>query len=161
MSFLIMCHPSLLCVFLNCSMSQTNEKKSYQNMGLVNVVFSPFFGDEEHFLKEEECTGVLCSKHMKGTLQYQLTVGGQVRTLPVDQKGLNLLWMNIKLHTRSANVSQHGRWRMQSNEKGARLLKAASLFGSDSKGSSSWQLSAHLGTCMPPIDQKSIWVLHH
>lgn len=66
-------------------------------MGLVDVVFSPFFRDEEHFLKEEERTGVLRSQHVKGTLQNQLAVGGQVRTLPVDQKGLYLLWMNIKV----------------------------------------------------------------
>lgn len=66
-------------------------------MDLVDVVFSSFLGNEEHPFEEEERTGVLRPQDMKGSLQHQLSVGGQVRTLPVYQKRLYLLHM--KAHT--------------------------------------------------------------
>lgn len=60
-------------------------------MGLVDIVFPSFLGNKEHLFEEEECTGVLGPQDMKGALQHQLSIGGQVRTLPVDQKRLYLL----------------------------------------------------------------------
>lgn len=78
-------------------------------MDLVDVVFPSLLGNEEHLFEEEECTSVLCPQDMKGTLQHQLSIGGQVRTLPVDQKGLYLLQMHMKAtqhtHTQPSSFS--------------------------------------------------------
>lgn len=60
-------------------------------MGLVDIVFPSFLGNKEHFFKEEKCACVFGPQHMKGALQNQLSIGGQVTALPVDQKRLNLL----------------------------------------------------------------------
>lgn len=68
-------------------------------MDLVDIVFPSFLGNEEHPFEEEECTGVLRPQDMKSALQHQLSIGGQVRALPVDQKRLYLLWMHMKAQT--------------------------------------------------------------
>lgn len=68
-------------------------------MDLVDIVFPSFLGNEEHSFKEEQRTGVLRPQDMKGALQHQLSIGGQVRTLPVDQKRLYLLRMHSKENT--------------------------------------------------------------
>lgn len=60
-------------------------------MGLVDVVLSSSLGNEEHPLEEEEAASVLGPQDMKGAFQHQLSGGGQVGTLPVDQKRLDLL----------------------------------------------------------------------
>lgn len=63
-------------------------------MRLEDIVLSSSFGNEQHLFKQEECTTVLCPQDVKGPLQHQLAISGQVRTLPVDQKGLDLLRMH-------------------------------------------------------------------
>ena len=68
-------------------------------MDLVDIVLPPFLGNEEHPFEEEQRTGVLRPQDMKGALQHQLSIGGQVRTLPVDQKRLYLLRMHSKEST--------------------------------------------------------------
>lgn len=68
-------------------------------MDLVDIVFPSFLSNEEHLFEEEQRTGVLCPQDMKGAFQHQLSIGGQVRTLPVDQKRLYLLQMHMKAHT--------------------------------------------------------------
>ncbi len=82
-------------------------------MDLIDVVFPSFLGNEEHLFEEEECSGVLRPQDMKGALQHQLSIGGQVGTLPVDQKRLYLLQMHMKAHdpphTLSAMFLQHER----------------------------------------------------
>lgn len=60
-------------------------------MGLVDVVFAPFLGNKQHPVEEEESTSVLRPQNVEGSLQHKLSIGGQVWTLPVDQKRLNLL----------------------------------------------------------------------
>lgn len=65
-------------------------------MGLVDIVFPPFLGNEEHPFEEEQSTSVLRSQDMKGSFQNKLSVGGQVWTLPVDQKRLYLLQRYVK-----------------------------------------------------------------
>lgn len=70
--------------------------RSYRDVGLVDVVFAPFLGNKQHPIEEEESTSVLGPQNMKGSLQHQLSVGGQVWTLPVDQKRLNLLQRYMK-----------------------------------------------------------------
>lgn len=74
-------------------------QEPYGDVGLVDVVFPSFLGNEEHPLEEEESSGVLRPQHMKGALQHQLSVGGQVRTLPVDEERLDLLQMHMKAHS--------------------------------------------------------------
>lgn len=54
-------------------------------------MLSSFLGNEEHPLEEEEAASVLGSQDMKGAFKHQLSIGGQVRTLPIDQKRLDLL----------------------------------------------------------------------
>lgn len=60
-------------------------------MGLVDIVFAPFLGNKEHPVEKEESASVLRPQNMKGSLQNELSVGGQVWTLPVNQKRLDLL----------------------------------------------------------------------
>lgn len=67
-------------------------------MDLVDVVLPSLLGNEEHLFEEEECAGVLGPQDMKGAFQHQLSIGGQVRTLPVDQKRLDLLQMHMRAH---------------------------------------------------------------
>lgn len=79
-------------------------------MDLVDVVFPSLLGNEEHPFEEEERAGVLRPQDMKRALQHQLSIGGQVRTLPVDQKRLYLLQMktqNPHIHILSAMFLQH------------------------------------------------------
>lgn len=64
-------------------------------MGLVDIVFSSFLGNEEHSFEEEEAASVLGPQDMKGAFQHQLSIGGQVKTLPIDQKRLYLLQMHM------------------------------------------------------------------
>lgn len=72
------------------------KRRSYRNVGLVDIVFTPFLGNKQHPVKEEESTSVLRPQNMKGSLQHKLSIGGQVWTLPVDQKRLNLLHRYMK-----------------------------------------------------------------
>lgn len=44
------------------------HQKPYRDVGLVDVVFPSFLGNEEHLVKEEECAGVLGPLDMKGAL---------------------------------------------------------------------------------------------
>lgn len=74
-------------------------QKPYQDVDLVDIVFPSFLGNEEHPFEEEESTSVLCPQDMKGAFQHKLSIGGQVRTLPVDQKRLYLLQIHMKAHT--------------------------------------------------------------
>lgn len=57
-----------------------NEKKkvTHRDVGLVDVVFAPFLGNEQHPVEEEERTSVLRPQNRKGSLQHQLSIGGQV-----------------------------------------------------------------------------------
>lgn len=64
-------------------------------MDLVDIMFPSFLGNEKHPFEEEECTSVLRSQDMKGAFQHKLSIGGQVQTLPVDQKRLDLLRMHM------------------------------------------------------------------
>lgn len=73
------------------TLQKKGEKKLYRDVGLVHVVLSSFLGNEQHPLEEEEAASVLGSQDMKGAFQHQLSIGGQVRTLPIDQKRLDLL----------------------------------------------------------------------
>lgn len=68
-------------------------------MALIDIVFSSFLGNKKHLFKEEERAGVFRPQHMKGALQNQLSIGGQVRTLPVDQQRLNLLFERTNKHS--------------------------------------------------------------
>lgn len=68
-------------------------------MDLVDIVFPSLLSNKEHPFEEEECTGVLRPQDMKGALQHQLSIGGQVRTLPVDQERLYLLQIHMKAQT--------------------------------------------------------------
>lgn len=63
----------------------------YRDVGLVDIVFAPFLGNKEHPVEKEESASVLRPQNMKGSLQDKLSAGGQVWTLPVDQKRLDLL----------------------------------------------------------------------
>lgn len=72
------------------------KKKSYRDVGLVDIVLAPFLGNKQHPVEEEERASVLRPQNMKGSLQHQLSIGGQVWTLPVDQKRLNLLQRHMK-----------------------------------------------------------------
>lgn len=85
------------------------HQNPYQDVDLVDIVFPSFLGNEEHLFKEEECTGVLRSQDVKGAFQHQLPIGGQVRTLPVYQKRLYLLQIQMKAHphTISAGFPHH------------------------------------------------------
>lgn len=65
--------------------------KTYRDVGLVDVMLSSLLGNEEHPFEEEEAASVLGPQDMKGAFQHQFSVGGQVRTLPIDQKRLDLL----------------------------------------------------------------------
>lgn len=76
-------------------------------MDLVDIVFPSFLGNEQHLFEEEECACVLRPQDMKGALQHQLSIGGQVRTLPVDQKRLYLLQMYMKAHTPKTHTLSH------------------------------------------------------
>lgn len=74
------------------------KTKLYRDVGLVDVVLASLLGNEEHPLEEEEAASVLGSQDMKGAFQHQLPIGGQVRTLPIDQKRLDLLQAEEDTH---------------------------------------------------------------
>lgn len=76
-----------------CVEVQPRGAAAYRDVRLAHVVLPALLGNEQHPLEEEERATVLGPLHMKGALQHQLPVGGQVGTLPVDQKGLDLLDM--------------------------------------------------------------------
>lgn len=63
----------------------------HRDVRLVDIVLAAAFSDEEHAVEQEERPLVLCSMDFEGSLQNQLSVRGQVRTLPVQQQRLNLL----------------------------------------------------------------------
>lgn len=63
----------------------------YHNMGLVDIVLSSLLGYEEHFVKQEERSLILCSVDVEGSLEDELTVCSEVRPFPVDEEWLNLL----------------------------------------------------------------------
>lgn len=63
----------------------------YHYMSLVDIMLSSLLGDEEHFIEEEECSLILCTVDMEGSLEDELTVCSEVWPFPVDEQGLNLL----------------------------------------------------------------------
>lgn len=63
----------------------------YRDVGLVYVMFPSAFSDEEHAVEEEECTLVLSPMDTEVAFQYQFSVSGQIRTLPVNKERLNFL----------------------------------------------------------------------
>lgn len=63
----------------------------HQDVTFVLIVFPPFLSDEEDLVKEEECPLVLSAMDPERALQDQLTVGGEIWSLPVDEQRLNLL----------------------------------------------------------------------
>ena len=69
-------------------------------MVLVDVVLAPLLGDEEHLVEQEEGPCVLGPVDVEAPLQHQLPVRGEVRTLPVNQQGLDLL----HTHTHTART---------------------------------------------------------
>lgn len=69
----------------------------YRDVGLVDVVLSSLLGDEEHLVKEEQHPGVLGTLDLEGSLQHQLSIRSEVRTLPVDQERLDLLHTHTHL----------------------------------------------------------------
>lgn len=64
---------------------------SYRDAGLIYVMFSSTFSDEDHTVEEEECTLVLSASDTEVAFEYQLSVSGQIRTLPVNEKRLDFL----------------------------------------------------------------------
>lgn len=60
-------------------------------MGLVDVMLSSLPGDEDHFVKKEQCSFVLRTVDVEGSFEDELTVCSEVRPFPVDEEGLNLL----------------------------------------------------------------------
>lgn len=60
-------------------------------MSLVCVRFFPFLGDEQEFVKEEECSLILGSLQSERSFENQLSVANKIRTLPVSQKTLDFL----------------------------------------------------------------------
>lgn len=60
-------------------------------MTLVDKVISPLLGDEQCFVEEKESSLVAHTVHTEGALQDKLPIGGQVRSLPIDEQRLNLL----------------------------------------------------------------------
>lgn len=63
----------------------------YRDEGFEDVVLPSFLGDEQHLVKEEQGALVLGAVEPEGSLENELSVCGQVRTLPVEQQRLDLL----------------------------------------------------------------------
>lgn len=67
---------------------------SYRDVGLIDIMFSSSFGDEEHAVKEKECTLVLGTMDTEGALENQFSICSQIRSLPVYEQRLDFLrWM--------------------------------------------------------------------
>lgn len=79
----------------------------YHYMGLVDIMLSSFLGDEEHFVKEEESSLILCMGDVEGSLEDELTVRSEVRPFPVDEEGLNLLKKTRQVPVRMHCYSGH------------------------------------------------------
>lgn len=64
---------------------------SYTDVRLVHKMLAAAFGDEQHALKQEECPIIFGTMDLEGPFQDHLSVGSEVRTLPVEQERLDLL----------------------------------------------------------------------
>lgn len=63
----------------------------YRDVALADEVVAPSLGDEQGAVEEEEGALVAHPAHPEGALQHQLPEGRQIRPLPVQQQGLDLL----------------------------------------------------------------------
>lgn len=61
-------------------------------MRAVDELLQPLLGDQQHLIEQEECSLLLHSVDLEGTLQNQLPKPTEVRPGPVHQQGLDLLW---------------------------------------------------------------------
>lgn len=64
----------------------------YRDVNLVDVMLSSFLGYEQHLIEQKQGSLVLGPLDVEGSLQNQFTVAGEIRTLPVDEQRLDLLW---------------------------------------------------------------------
>lgn len=64
---------------------------SHQNVGLVGVSLLAFLGDQQKFVEQEERSLIFRSLDAECSLENQLAIANQIRTLPVSQQTLNLL----------------------------------------------------------------------
>lgn len=76
----------------------------YRDISLEDVMFSSFPGDEQHLIKQEEGSLVLGPVDGERSFQNQLSVSGQVRTLPVEEQRLDLLHAEQKSRVEQSRV---------------------------------------------------------
>lgn len=65
---------------------QKRGQPSYRNVTLVDKVIASLLGNEQYLVKEEESSLIAHTVHTKGGFQDQLPIGGQVRSLPVNEQ---------------------------------------------------------------------------
>lgn len=63
----------------------------YRDVSLVDVMFSSFLGNKQHLMEQKQGSLVLGPVDVKGSVQNQFTIAGEIRTLPVDEQRLDLL----------------------------------------------------------------------
>lgn len=60
-------------------------------MRAVDELLQPLLGNQQHLVKQEECSLLLHPVHLEGTLQHQLSKPAEVWPGPVHQQRLDLL----------------------------------------------------------------------
>lgn len=65
---------------------------TYKDVSTVYEMIQSFLGNEKHFVKKKECSFLFHTLNPEGTFKNQFPKTAEIRTSPVQQQALNLLF---------------------------------------------------------------------